>query len=554
MFIKVTKSGKYEYVQLVRSYKVSGVTKHEVLLNLGRKDEIENNPMFQRLAKRLGELSGLHKAQNALQSPSEAVIRNWGYVVYQRLWKSMALNDCLDEICKRHSRIRFDLSQTSFLMALQHLLEPMSKLGTFQHQERYAKLPRLKLQHLYRSLDVLSESKEAIEEHIFFQNYNLLNMTIDVVFYDVTTFAFESVQSDGLRDFGYSKDNKYNEVQVVMGLLIDSEGCPIGYELFNGSTFDGKTMTGALENLKKRFGIRRVVIVADRGLNSKINLKMIREAGYGYIVASRIRKLSRKLQEEILDASGYTETEGPVIRKGEPEKLRYRVFEQVNRIKDENGHVTELAESLIVTYSERRAHKDRADRERLIEKARTLVESPGKINASFKRGGRKYLKRATDHTECVTWTVDEESIQRDSRFDGYYGIQTSEQNLKPEEILSAYHTLWKIEESFRIMKSTLEVRPIFHWTEKRIKGHFVICFLAFLLERKLEQQLKKARIPDTSPEKIREAINRMEFAEFNLQGKSYYLKTKGTDLSNKILKALHIQPPKTMLPVTEFHV
>ena len=552
MFVKVTKSGKYEYVQIVRSFKVDGVTKHEVLLNLGRKDEIENNPMFQRLAQRLSELSGLQSMQKDLQSISEAVIRNWGYTVYRCLWDSLALHECLDSICKRHSRIRFDLAKTGFLMALQHLLEPMSKLGTFEHQERYARLPQLELQHLYRSLDILSENKDVIEEHIFYQNYNLLNITIDVVFYDVTTFAFESVRADGLRDFGYSKDNKYNEVQVVMGLLIDTEGCPIGYELFNGSTFDGKTMTGALENLKKRFGIRRVVIVADRELNSKINLKNIRDAGHGYIVASRIRKLSKKLQEEILDASAYAETTGPVVRKGEPEKLRYRIFEQINQVKNEDGQIVELEESLIVTYSERRAQKDRADRERLIEKARTLAVSPAKINASFKRGGRKYLKRETNDSEQVTWTVDEETIQRDSRFDGYYGIQTSEQNLKPEEVLSAYHTLWKIEESFRIMKSTLEVRPIFHWTEKRIKGHFVICFLAFLLERKLEQKLSKAGVQNASPDKIREAIKRMEFAELDFRGRSYYIKIKGTDLGNKILKVLRIQPPKTMLPVNEF--
>jgi len=552
MFIKITKSGKYEYVQIVRSYREDGATRHEVLLNLGRKDEMENNPMFQRLAQRLGELSCLHQAQKGLEVTSEAVIRNWGYLVYRRLWQSLALDQCLNEIRKSHPRLRFDLSETSFLMALQHLLEPRSKLGTFEHQERYAKLPRLDLQHLYRSLDVLGESKDTIEEHIFFRNRNLLNMTIDVVFYDVTTFAFESVQQDGLRDFGYSKDNKYNEVQVVMGLLIDSEGCPIGYELFSGSTFDGKTMVGALQNLQRRFGIRRVVIVADRGLNSKINLQMIRQAGYGYIVASRIRKLSQKLQEEILEPDGYTETVGPVIHKGEPERLRYRIIEQVNRVKDEQGHIVELAENLVVTYSERRAQKDRADRERLVDKARTLVDEPGKINASFKRGGRKYLKREVKEDEKSNWTVDEAGIERDARFDGYYGIQTSERDLQPEEILSAYHTLWKIEESFRIMKSTLEVRPIFHWTEKRIKGHFVVCFLAFLLERKLEQQLNKAGVRDASPERIREAINRMEFAEIEMQGQSYYIKTKGTELGNRILRVLHMQPPKTMLQINEF--
>ncbi len=136
-------------------------------------------------------------------------------------------------------------------MVLQHLLEPISKLGTFNYQDRYAKLPRLKLQNLYRSLDILSENKDQVEEHLFWKNYNPLNTTVDIVFYDVTTFAFESVNSDGLRDFSYSKDNKYNEVQVVMGLLIDSRGCPIGYELFNGGTFEENTMTEALNNVKK---------------------------------------------------------------------------------------------------------------------------------------------------------------------------------------------------------------------------------------------------------------------------------------------------------------
>jgi len=281
---------------------------------------------------------------------------------------------------------------------------------------------------------------------------------------------------------------------------------------------------------------------------------MIQQAGYGYIVASRIRKLGQKLQEEILDTAGYAETTGPVIHKGEPEKLRYRIFEQVNRVRDEKGHLVELAENLIVTYSERRAQKDRADRERLIKKAETLVNAPGKINASFKRGGRKYLKREAKENAEFTWTVDEDSIERDARFDGYYGIQTSERNLRSEEILSAYHSLWKIEESFRIMKNTLEVRPIFHWTEKRIKGHFVICFLAFLLERRLEQLLNKAKITDASPSRIREAINRMEFAEFEFQGQPYYIKTKGTELGNKILKILHMQSPKAMLQVDEFKV
>lgn len=139
----------------------------------------------------------------------------------------------------------------------------------------------------------------------------------------------------------------------------------------------------------------------------------------------------------------------------------------------------------------------------------------------------------------------------DEKWDGYYGIQTSQKDLSVETILDAHHTLWKIEESFKIMKSTLEVRPIFHWTEKRIKGHFVICFMAFLLERTLEIKLKNAEIA-ASPQHIRDALNSMQFAEVELHGNKFLIKTKAKSLSSKILRTLKIQPPKNITPSTEF--
>jgi len=203
---------------------------------------------------------------------------------------------------------------------------------------------------------------------------------------------------------------------------------------------------------------------------------------------------------------------------------------------------------LIVTYSSRRAEKDRADRERLIAKAQNLLESKAKIQASNKRGGKKYLKEI----DCTgTWILDEEAIAREEQFDGYYGIQTSEKEMSARDILAAYHNLWRIEESFRVMKSTLEVRPVFHWTERRIKGHFVICFLAFLLERTLEFKLRQAG-DNASPEKIREALNSLNFAEVEIEGKAYFIKTKSTELSKKILRLIRIAPPGNITSVEEF--
>lgn len=541
MFIKITKSGNYEYAQLVKSYREDGVTRHKVLLNFGRLDQMQNNPGIQQLAMRLLEISTA-KTLVSLDTISEARMVNWGYVVYRKIWREFDLDDILTTI-KESGKTQFDLNSACFLMTIQHLLEPRSKLGTFSHQNRYVQLPTVELNHLYRSLDVLSNHKELLEEAMFRKNRHLFNMQVDVVFYDVTTFHFESVKPDTLRDFGYSKNGKFNEVQVVMGLLVDCEGRPIGYELFPGSVFEGKTLEKSLEKLEQRFGIRKVIIVADRGINSKLNLKKLVDKKYGYVVASRIKNMKRSIQDEIFKREGYAEL---LSEKHPEENIHYKVIDYVNRVK-ENGKTYSLSEKLVVTYSPARAKKDRADRERLIEKAQYLLDDKSKIKAGNKRGGKKYLKDVS--TGESDWALDGEAIAKDEMFDGYYGIQTNEQDLDVQKILDAYHTLWKIEESFRIMKSALEVRPVFHWTEPRIKGHFVVCFLAFLLERTLECKLKG--IKEASPQKIREALNAMSFAEVEIENKMFCIKAKGTELGNKILRALRISPPKNITPADD---
>jgi len=539
MFIEITRSGKYQYAQLVQSYRKEGATKHKVLLNLGRLDQIENNPSFQNLARRLVELSRAKEVAN-LSNISEAEIVNWGYVVYKKIWQQLGIDQTLRRVAAT-GKTQFDLSNACFLMAVQHLLEPRSKLGTYNHQQRYINLPPAELNHLYRSLDTLCNHKELLEQELFDRNRNLFNMKVDVVFFDVTTFSFESVRADTLREFGFSKDGKFNEVQVVLALLVDCEGRPVGYELFPGNTFEGDTLEGALEKLKKRFGIRQVIIVADKGINRKLNLKRIADKDYNYIVAARIKGMKKKIIEEIF-ADGYTELPGP------EETIRCKVIDYINEVKEGNKKYR-LEEKLIITYSPKRAKKDKADRERLIKKAESLLSSKAKVKASYKRGGRKYLKEVGS----TDWVLDEEAIAKDERFDGYYGIQTNLKDLKVQDILDAYHTLWKIEESFRIMKSTLEVRPIFHWTEPRIKGHFVVCFLAFLLERTLEFKLKQAN-ERASPEQIRESLNTLNFAEVELAGTRYLVKTRATDLAKKIVRIMRIKPPKNITPAGELHL
>lgn len=560
MHLKYTKSKNLTYLQIVESYRdENGVPRQRVLFNLGRLDILKQDPSFHRVIAKIWETITDAKQDNpSLPDVSEADIVNWGYKIYQRLWKEFRLNDVLNSI-KSETNAKFDLNMSCFRMVIEHLLEPKSKLGVFVNQNRYYDLSNVDLHHLYRSLDILSKYKERLEKEIFVKQRSSFNMLVDVVFYDVTTFHFESVKNDGFREFGFSKNGKFNEVQVVMGLLVDIDGRPIGYELFSGDTFDGNTLSASLDKLKDRFQINKVIIVADRGINSKLNLKLIKDKGYDYIVASRIKNLPKTVQEHIFSEEGYkvVSLDGDFsfmsmiadnAASGDEVIFKYKSMDYENKVKDSNGESHILKEKLIITYSSKRAEKDRQDRLRLIEKAKELARNSSLVKSTFKRGGRKYLKNVSN--EELEFVVDEEAIVKDERFDGYYGIQTSEQNMSEWEIIDSYHNLWKIEESFRIMKSNLEVRPIFHWTEKRIKGHFVICFLSFLLERTLEYRLKRNKV-EATPSKIRDSINNMNFAKFESNGQTFLLKTKVDSLGSKILRAMRISPPKNLSKVEE---
>jgi Transposase len=228
-------------------------------------------------------------------------------------------------------RTRFDIANVVFYMVCKHILEPDSKLGMYESQDKYLKLPELNLNHFYRALDVLADAKADIEGYLFEQNRTIFNMSIDVVFCDVTIFYFESKDEDLLRRFGFSKDGKVNDVQIVLGLLVDKEGRPVGYDIFAGNTFDGKTLEPFLLRLKERFSIQRIIIVADRGINSKMNLMRIRELGYGYIVACRLKGMSKEIKGQVFTDEGYRSIDM------DEEVFKYKIIGHQNRVRNDRG-------------------------------------------------------------------------------------------------------------------------------------------------------------------------------------------------------------------------
>ena len=312
MFIKSTISRGHEYVQIVKSVRKDGKPRHEVIANLGRADILAESGLENIIAALKKYVNTQSESEQTdtrkdISRMRERARVNYGHIAYRRLWQQFGLSELLERLCGDRE-IRYDYARIVQSLVLNHLLSPSSKRHVVCHSERYCGLvENLELQHVYRCLDLLAEHKMAIEEAVFDRNRNMFNMSVDVVFYDLTTFHFESQRADELRDFGFSKAGKVNEVQVVMGLLIDQDARPIGFELFRGNTFEGATLVKVLRKLQKHFKLERVVIVADKGLNSKLNLKAIKDAGFEYIVSCRVKKLARQVQEQILSKNGYKE-------------------------------------------------------------------------------------------------------------------------------------------------------------------------------------------------------------------------------------------------------
>ena len=531
MFLKVTKSKGYQYLRIVRSYWQDGKSKQQVIANLGRLDILKQQGQLKRLGKQLLALDGEDVA--TLDELEELDRLCYGDIVYKKLWDKFQFTALLSEVIKG-KKIQYDFVETVYLLVIDRLLHPRSKLACFKRQGKYISIDDVPLHHLYRSLDLLADAKPALESRIFDRQRDLFHLSVDVVFYDVTTFHFESNRADALKAFGFSKAGKFNEVQVVMGLFIDMDGNPIGYDLFPGNTFDGNTLVEALTALKQRFSIRKLIFVGDKGINSSRNLHLIKEAGYDYIVSARLKNSSKQVKDAVFNYQDYQDV---AIDEATGEvSFRYKVLEG-HRVsyRDEEGFTHQLTDNLIVAWSSERARRDRRDRERQIDKAQKLIEKQGTLNT--KRGYQRYIALEGENRVAG---LDEARIAEDELWEGYYGIQTSETSLDAAAVLEAYHLLWKIEESFRVLKTTMRTRPIFHWTPKRIKGHFVVCFLAFVLERALENKLKANKI-SASPEAIKEAIQSLEVSEIHWRGERFYLKSKHLPLASKILNILRIK-------------
>lgn len=457
------------------------------------------------------------------------VLSTLGFYPIKRIWEKLSLSKKLRHI-QRQTQSTFDFPAAIEFMASTRILAPDSKLAQWKRLNQLQSNSKLKLHHLYRALDLLIDRKDELVSYLNHQIAKQYQRSISVVLYDVTTYYFESQEADELRNFGFSKDNKVNQVQVVMGLLIDEDGIPVDYELFPGNQNEFGTMIPLLQKVREKYKIKRIIVTADRGLNSAANLLAIKEMGFDFVIAHRLRSSGEKLKKLIQDQTGW---KNYGVKTGKLRSVsKYRITDDIRKVRviEADGKIrTETIKTkLLINYSPQRARKDQHDRERLVMKARKLAEHPSLLRSELRRGGKTYLSLNETQLHAI---VDEKRIHEASFWDGYYGITYSDETMRPDEVLRIHHSLWQIEESFRISKSLLKARPCFHWKERRIRAHFLICYLALVLHRLLEAELTKHAVELTA-EQIISTLRREMIGTTPVGKEIFYTRFSADDRSN----------------------
>jgi transposase len=349
-------------------------------------------------------------------------------------------------------------------LVLSRICYPGSKLKTVEYLLRHHQVS-YEIDAVYRYLDKINDRyKEQLQDISYQHTLNLFNGRLSAVFYDVTTLYFEASTEDDLRKIGFSKDGKNQHPQIVLGLLVSAQGYPLAFEMFEGNKFEGQTMLPVIEAFKARYNIQHIVIIADAGLLSKSNIQALRDLNQEFILGARIKNETHALQQQILSLS---------LSNGQSHSIH------------KAGGLR-----LIVSYSEARAHNDRKNRERGLARLERAVQK-GKLTKKHinNRGYNKYLQISGE----VEVKIDYDKIQQDQKWDGLKGYLTNTP-MEAAEIIDNYKQLWHIEKAFRISKTDLKVRPIYHRLAHRIQAHLIIAFCSYKLYMELDRQLHEKKL------------------------------------------------------------
>lgn len=610
MFLDCFKNTGKPYLRIVEGYYCkkndgTATVKRRTIKNLGPLSKFDDGQpdLLKRLREKFKNNELVFEGYEDIKNTSKRKItltfeekdfisspKNIGYFLLENIYLKLGISDVLNNF-KSNSRIQYDLNGITKLLVFDRILHPSSKKKAFEERNNYL-FPITTcedIDQVYRALDILDQKAKSIQLRM---NTNIKNSSIgrstDLTYYDVTNYYFETMYGDddiyetdeegkilkdakdkpiikekGFRKKGVSKENRKEPI-VQMGLFIDNNGLPVSYKLFPGNTQDKTTFKNVLENDVENMDLGKIVVVADNGMNTQENKYLITEQGNGYIVSKSVKKSWTKLRDWALDNKEYTN----IIPKGSKD-ISFKYKSRINEIKltykmeDGTKSTKIIKEKEIIYWSKKHYDKEVFQNQKFIEYLESCKEHPDKLKDK-QRKSQEFIDiididKETGEvikTDKLVVFLDEK-LEKYKETMGFYSIVTSEIESEDKEIINKYHGLSRIEDSFRIIKSDLEGRPIHVWTKEHINAHFLICFIALLIIRIIQYKVLKTKNKNTlnvdgweqgiTAEKIKEALDKFQVDKLP---NDYYKVTEIEDVT-KICNSLGITLDLTIPTITK---
>lgn len=564
MFPRISKikvgGRQYEYLRIVENYKERGRSHQRVIANLGRIEDIKGklDGVVDKLREYCREKFVRHSEIKVDETPI------WGPVlVARKLWNDIGLGEIIKNRCSRY-KSKLKVEETGFVLVANSFINPSSEHGlswwlenTYvcdsrgmrffpKWRDNVTKEDRVRIEWeqlnvWYRTLDSLIKAKDEIEKDIYIRLRDLFGLKVDVVFYDITSLYFEGDGPNELARFGKSKDGKNRNKQILLGVVMAS-GWPVAHHIFSGNTSEKKTVVEIIDDLKKRFEIGKLIFVGDAGIMSGENLEYINSIGYKHIIALKRRR--SKEAEDVLNTISKEWQEcgkDTVAQEVKIEGIRYVVAKSSEREKYENGI---------------RTNNMKATAKRLKELKKS-VES-GKLKSREKIGykvsaimnehkGYRYFSWEITKDGKFNYWEDRGKLGKEKLIEGFYILRTNDEDMRAEEVVSAYKDLSDVEGAFREFKDVLEGRPIYHQTEDRVRAHVFVKAIAYLLGTALKKAMDKAGVNLIVEEAI-QSLSQITIAELNLKGEKHQIVSGTRRYARNILNAVGLGGCKNLLP------
>ena len=545
MFARIKKSGQYQYLQIVENRKEKGKVKQRVIATIGRMDQLQAKDRVEILIRSLSRFS--ERALLILSGQSDVsaeAVKIGPPIIFERLWKQTGIHKAMKRLLQDR-RFEFDVERAIFLTVLHRLMVSGSDRFCQRWRQDYliAGTEELDLHHFYRAMAFLGEAikdqgnattfaprcnKDLIEEMIFFDQRDLFS-ELELVFFDTTSIYFEGRGGDTIGQRGFSKDHRPDLNQMVVGAIIDDNGRPICCEMWPGNITDVKTLIPVIDRVRRRFGIQRFCIVADRGMISTETIQELEKRKIAYILGTRMRQV-KEIKRDVLSRGGrYSEVYPEGVTSKDPSPLKVK-------------QVVHNEKRYIVCLNNRQARKDARNREAIITSLKEQLKK-GPKSLIGNKGYRKYLKVDKDSAH-----IDMNKVEYESRFDGKW-VLTTNTDLSANKVALKYKELWQVERVFRDVKSMLETRPVYHQRDENIRGHVFCSFLALVLRKELERRLNDAgHIFEWAD--IKQDLKALQQVTIEEDGKCFAIRSECKGHCGKIFQAVKVALPPTIRELT----